>query len=422
MNIKRVIAAGIAAASLLAVGACGNSSSASKDDKTITFWHNATSGAGKKYWNDLAAAFTKKTGVKVKISSYQNEDWANKITTALQDPASAPDVFFNNIYADLQSQSEAGLLKDITNDLDSDVKSNMGNALSQYTIDGKTYGVPVSVSPGGFWYSKDLFKKAGIEKTPTTIEELSQDVSKLKAAGISPIALGAKDGWPASHWFYHFALRLCGTDTYAKGQFDYDFSDSCWTKAATETQDFASTDPFNKGFLTTSAQQGAGSSAGLVANHKAAMELMGAFEPGVIADLTPDKKPLSDLGYFPFPAVEGGKDTSSMLLGEDGFVVSAQASDKAVDFVNFIANKENQEKYSDAFQAVPANQSAQGAVTNEALKEMVEYYKKADKTFSWWGGNVGNVVASTASKLMSKAQTPEAFMKALEAAAKQDKQ
>ena len=43
---------------------------------------------------------------------------------------------------------------------------------------------------------------------------------------------------------------------------------------------------FNDGFLTTSAQQGAGSSAGLVANHKAAMELMGAWDPGVISSLT----------------------------------------------------------------------------------------------------------------------------------------
>ena len=69
--------------------------------------------------------------------------------------------------------------------------------------------------------------------------------------------------------------------------------------------DFATTKPFNDGFLTTSAQQGAGSSAGLLANHKAAMELMGAWDPGVIASLTPDEKPLPDLGWFPFPSIVG---------------------------------------------------------------------------------------------------------------------
>ena len=41
----------------------------------------------------------------------------------------------------------------------------------------------------------------------------------------------------------------------------------------------------------------------MIANHQAAMELMGAWDPGVIASLTPDQKPLADLGWFPFPAV-----------------------------------------------------------------------------------------------------------------------
>ena len=87
---------------------------------------------------------------------------------------------------------------------------------------------------------------------------------------------------------------------------DPSFDDPCWLKAGQDLADFAATEPFNDGFLTTSAQQGAGSSAGLVANHKAAMELMGAWDPGVIASLTPDEKPLADLGWFPFPAVDGG--------------------------------------------------------------------------------------------------------------------
>ena len=73
------------------------------------------------------------------------------------------------------------------------------------------------------------------------------------------------------------------------------------SRPARTCEDFAATEPFNEGFLTTSAQQGAGSSAGLLANHKAAMELMGAWDPGVIASLTPDEKPLADLGWFPFP-------------------------------------------------------------------------------------------------------------------------
>ncbi len=46
------------------------------------------------------------------------------------------------------------------------------------------------------------------------------------------------------------------------------------------------TKPFQTGFLGTPAQVGAGSSAGLVANGKAAMELQGDWDPGVMSALT----------------------------------------------------------------------------------------------------------------------------------------
>ena len=75
---------------------------------------------------------------------------------------------------------------------------------------------------------------------------------------------------------------------------------------------------------------GAGSSAGLIANHKAGMELMGAWDPGTIATLTPNQKPLPDLGWFPFPAVPGGAgDPSAMMGGIDGYSLSTNAPNEA---------------------------------------------------------------------------------------------
>ena len=92
MKFKTIAAATLAVATMLGMGACGPSTGA-KDDKTITFWHNATAGDGKQYWEDLAKAFEKKTGVKVQIQAIQNEDFEGKLTTAMQDPASGPDVY-----------------------------------------------------------------------------------------------------------------------------------------------------------------------------------------------------------------------------------------------------------------------------------------------------------------------------------------
>jgi hypothetical protein len=53
--------------------------------------------------------------------------------------------------------------------------------------------------------------------------------------------------------------------------------DPCWLKAGQDVQSFLALQPFQQGFLGTPAQQGAGSSAGMVANGKAAMELQGTW-------------------------------------------------------------------------------------------------------------------------------------------------
>ncbi len=165
--------------------------------------------------------------------------------------------------------------------------------------------MPQSILPGGIYYSEDLFKEAGVTETPTDMASLNDAVSKLKAAGTSPVALGAKDAWPAAHWYYFFALRECSKDAIDQAAESRSFDDDCFLKAGQDLQDFAETEPFNDGYLTTSAQQGAGSSAGLIANHQAAMELMGAWDPGVIKDLTPTKEPPRGPALVPLPGRRG---------------------------------------------------------------------------------------------------------------------
>ena len=176
-----------------------------------------------------------------------------------------------------------------------------------------------------------------------------------------------------------------------------DFCDPCWLKAAEDLQDFAKTEPFNDGFLTTSAQQGAGSSAGLVANHKAAIELMGAWDPGVIASLTPDQKPLPDLAFYPFPEVSGGNgEPGSIMGGVDGYSCSAQAPKECADFLNFIGSDAQQTAYYKAFNSPPVNSEAQKAVTEPYLKEILAAYNKAPFVSQWLdtvlGQNVGNAL------------------------------
>ena len=201
--------------------------------------------------------------------------------------------------------------------------------------------MPTSVLPGGIFYASDLFERPASPTTPTTIDELEAADEKLKASGRRthrPRREGRLAG-RALVLLLRAARVLAGRHGRSRGELAASTT-RAGSKAGEDLQTFADTEPFNDGFLTTSAQQGAGISAGLVANHQAAMELMGAWDPGVIASLTPDQKPLPDLAWFPFPEVAGGDgEPGAMMGGVDGYSCSVNAPKECADFLNFIGRE-----------------------------------------------------------------------------------
>ncbi len=421
-------AAAVVALSTMGLAACSGGDddgggSDSGGNVEMTLWHNATTGPGKAFWDKTVADFqTANPTVKIKIQQVQNEDLDGKLQTALNS-GSAPDIFLQRGGGKMAAMVEAGQLKDITDEITDETRQAVGDAaLKTGQVDGKAYAIPVAILPGGLWYSKDLFQKAGVAAPPTTLDELNVAVSKLKANG-TPIALGAKDAWPAAHWYYFFALRACSPATLDAAATSKTFDDGCWTKAGEDLKAFADTKPFNDGFLTTSAQQGAGSSAGLVANHKASMELMGAWDPGVIASLTKDAKPLPDLSFFPFPAVPGGQgDPAAIMGGADGYSCSAGAPKECADFLNYLLTKDVQEAYYQGFNALPVNKQAQGAVTEDYLKAVLDAYNKAPYVSQWldtvYGQSVGNALNVSVVNLLAGKGDVAGIIKAVNEAAR----
>lgn len=207
MRPSRLLAAtAVLLAGAAALTGCSGQSGSSSGGSTLTVWQNATTGPGLQFWKDAAAAFEKShKGVTVKIVTVQNEDFDGKLQTAMNSGA-APDVFLQRGGGKMQAMVDAGQVKDITSGISSSVKSLIPKAsFGAESIGGKVYAMPLSVLPSGIWYSKDLFAKAGISGVPGTMDELNADIAKLKAKGITPVALGAKDAWPAAHWYYKLA-------------------------------------------------------------------------------------------------------------------------------------------------------------------------------------------------------------------------
>ena len=85
---------------------------------------------------------------------------------------------------------------------------------------------------------------------------------------------------------------------------------------------------------------------GTMANGKAAMDLMGQWAPGAsrtssASNLTEDLP--FELGWFPFPEVEGGAERPlTPSVAETASPLARTPSPEAVDFLGFITNTENQ--------------------------------------------------------------------------------
>ncbi|MCI2957524.1 extracellular solute-binding protein [Agromyces atrinae] len=423
-SMMRAAAVVTAAASLVVLSGCSQSGGADDGTVTMTWWHNGTDDPLNGFWEEVASEFeADNPGVTIDVTAVQNEELKTKVAVALQ-ANNAPDIFQQWGGGQMADQVAAGKLLDISDDV-TDELDLIGGSAAGWQVDGKTYGLPFSLGISGFWYNKALFADAGITEPPTTLSELDADVQKLKDAGIAPIAVGAKDKWPAAHYWYWMALRDCDSEVLQQASKDLVFDDPCFEQAGDDLEAFVATAPFQEGFLGASAQQGAVSSAGLLANGKAAMELMGHWNPGVMSGLTEDGEGLGeDLGWFPFPSVEGGKGAAdSALGGGDGFSCSASAPPECVDFLKYISSVDVQTRFAETGAGLPVTTGAEGGVTDPNMLALLDYRNSAGYVQLWldiaYGNNVGGALNDAVANLFAGQGSPADIVQAMNDAAAQ---
>ena len=411
MRSNRAIAAiAIAMTTATAVAACGGGSSSTStgsnssttSNVTLTWWNNATAQPLLGVWQSIAASFhAAHPNVTIKNVPIQNEQFTTKIPLALES-STPPDIYQQWGGGQEATQVKSGKLVNLTPSASNWI-GELGSAATGWQVNGQQYGVPFDLHAVGFWYRKDLFAKAGITSAPTTIPQLEADVAKLKAHNIVPIAIGSKDRWPDAFWWEYFAVRECSTSVLKQSMSSINLSAPCFGKASSDLTAFMKTNPFQTGFLGTPAQQGAGSSAGMLGNGKAAMELQGDWEQGVIEGLTNDKNVSSELGWFPFPSVPGGAgDPKTILGGGDGFTCTTGAAEPACEqFLQYLDSPAVQAKIMAAGTGLPANPAAASALSSPTLKQVLAANESASYIHEYFdiafptqvGQNLDNAVA-----------------------------
>ncbi|GAA3678086.1 carbohydrate ABC transporter substrate-binding protein (CUT1 family) [Lentzea atacamensis] len=369
----------LAAAATLVLAACSGSGgdASANGPVTLTWWHNRTTEPMKTIWQQIADDFHKShPDVSFTIEPLQNEQFQTKMPLALQG-STPPDIFQQWGGGSLKSQLSSGKIADITQASSSWI-GPLGQSAKGWQVDGKQYGVPYQMHAVGFWYRKDLFATAGVTSPPSTLDELNAAVTKLKAAKLVPIAVGGKDRWPDAFYYNYFAIRQCSVDALKKAVEKTELADPCFTKAGENLKAFLDTKPFQDGFVGTPAQQGAGSSAGMLANGQAAMELQGDWNPDVMQALSEDKDLDSKIGWFPFPSVPGGQgDPAAVLGGGDGFSCTSRAAKACADFMGYLVGEEVQKKLAATGSGLPVHPAAVASLKTETHKQIAEYTAKA---------------------------------------------
>jgi len=349
-------------------------------------------------------------GVKIELPFLENEAFKAKLTTLLQSP-DAPDVFHSWGGGVFYEQAAAGVLRPIEGVLTQEAKDAQGTAgVSAFTAtDGHIYGIARDVSEVILWYNKALFTQAGVDPASLqTWDGFLAAVKKFKDAGITPLALGAKDRWPAHFWWSKLVVRLAGQDGFnaaAKGEGE-GFAGPEFVKAGELFLQLAALDPWQQGFEAATY----GDASGYFGDGKAAMHLMGDWDYSAMKDNSATKKGIPDdqLGILPFPTIEGGKgDPTDTLGGLSGYLFSKNASDDAVKFIEWYNAKPVQKRFADANFYIPIVAGAADGMTNPFKVQVAQDINKAHWHALFFdqalGPAVGGVVNDVSAELASNA-------------------
>jgi multiple sugar transport system substrate-binding protein/alpha-glucoside transport system substrate-binding protein len=315
----------LSAGAVLAIAACGGSSSATG---------GTTSLSGQKV--EVAAVWTQaeETNFKAVLDGFTQKTSATYTFTSTGDnigtvlgtrlaQSNPPDVAILPQPGLMHDLATKGSLKVLDQATQAAIAANYASYWKDLGSDsGKVYGVFFkAANKSTFWYNPGVLKAAGVTSNPKTWADLVKTADTISASGTPPVAVGGADGWTLTDWFENVYLSQAGPDNYDK-----------LTKHQIKW-----TDPTVATALTTLAQiwgkpadllggtQGATSTdfptsaAAIVgAKPKAGMMYEADFAGGVLAG-TAGAKPGTDFDYFPFPTtgsttgIVGGGDVAVML-------------------------------------------------------------------------------------------------------------
>lgn len=237
--------------------------------------------------------------------------------------------------------------------------------------DGKIYSVPVNIHRGNvLWYNKKVFEQNGLQP-PKTFEEFFKVADALKAKGITPLALGDKEPWTATHLFETVLLGTLGPEDYNK----------LWTGelAFDDPKVKESVETFKKMLSYTNKDHSSRNwqdASQLVASGEAAMNVMGDWAKGYFTnDLK--LKVNQDFGWVPTPGTAG----SFMVITDTfGLPKGVKNAEDVKKFLSLLGSVEGQDTFNPLKGSIPARIDADPSKYDEYGKQTMQEFKEAKLT------------------------------------------
>src|ERR1700677_3806027 len=395
-------------------------------DTTVTLLHVNEDKTAQALWEQIAKDYeAAHPGVKVEVKYLENEAFKAKLPTMLQADDSRPSLIYSWGGGVMEAQAKAGFLKDVGADV-AGVEANMAPpAVDSIKVDGKAVGVPFDQGVVSFFYNKKLFEKAGVKAEDIkSWDDFLAAVKALKAAGITPISVGAGEKWPMHFYYSYLVMRIGGEHALAdaKAGKDGGFKSATFVEAGKRLRELAALEPFQPGYLSTKHTE----SAGMFGDGKAAMDLMGQWLLVMRGPNSVSGKglPADDIGILSFPTVPGGKGKPTDTLGGiNGWLVTKTAPPEAVDFLKYFSQAKYAKDAAATAAYIPVVKGSEAFITDPLVKRLADDLAVTTYHQNYFdqdlGPSVARVINDISVAVAAGEMKPEAAAAAIQEAADQ---
>ncbi|HLA08757.1 MAG TPA: extracellular solute-binding protein, partial [Anaerolineales bacterium] len=197
---------------VMLLSACGSQAAAPGDEKVeLTFWYWAESDApGADAWmtETVEAYKAVKPNVTVNVVPQSTDTLIGGFQSAVT-AKSGPDIASQWATGPVLGFVWQDALVPVSDFVAQDEMKNWLN-VDENKYDGKHWGAPMYLIGIGVMYNTDLFAQAGVTPPASgrwTWDEFTTACEQLKAAGITPFAIGDKNGYGGAWWFANVGIQ-----------------------------------------------------------------------------------------------------------------------------------------------------------------------------------------------------------------------